>query len=497
VAEAEELRSLIGMTQEQWTDLMSRDEPIVLWEDDTGPVLLSEEQMRTLRRWPESGLLAVPYVLRYAQPYYAAHLLGFIAQHPEEVRRVYEQELREGSMRLDARVGVSGLERALERELRSHGSISLSMLTDALGRPIGEPRLRDTNGPYHPIQAVTTLDAELQARVEQLLDDKGIDSASVVVLDAMQADVLVMANRPKFDPLHPDPQDENWMNQAIKQQVPGSVFKLVVAAAALEYGVASPHEKFICHGEYGKYGYSCWKEGGHGPINFAKAFAESCNITFAEIAKRLGPERIQAMAYRLGIGRTIGWEGTVRGRKEPLRQFDMEEPGVIFAADAIDEGVLIQTAIGQRDVRLTPLQAANMVVTILQGGKLTSPRVVSALKYRDGAILHRFPVRHLPQGGVSRTTADWLRRMMRETVLSGTGSALRDHAWELAGKTGTAQTGVPGRVNEWFVGYGPARDPKVAAAVVVYDVPGSSGRAVRLFADIMEIIREFDEERKL
>jgi len=492
--EAEELRALIGMSMEQWTAMLSSSEPVVLWEKEEEPVLLSEEQIEALRRWPDSGLMVVPYLVRYAKPYYAAHLLGFVSQHPEEVRRIYEQELREGSMRLDAKIGASGLERSLERELRSRGSVTLSVLTDALGKPVREPRIRNTNGPYHPIQAVTTLDAELQARVEKLLDERRIEAASVVVLDAEQADVLVMANRPKFDPVHPDPHHKSWVNQAIKQQIPGSVFKLVVAAAALEYGFVSPHEKFICHGEYGKYGFSCWKKGGHGPISFAQAFAESCNITFAEIAKRLGPERIRTMAYRLGIGRTVGWEGAVRGRKEPLRQFDMEEPGMIFAADTIDEGVLIQSAIGQRDVRLSPLQAANMVVTILRGGKLTSPRVVSELKYRDGATMERFPARLMPEGGVTKTTADWLRRMMRETVLTGTGSSLRDHAWELAGKTGTAQTGNPGRVNEWFIGYGPARDPKVAVAVVVYDVPGASGRAVRLFADIMDIVREQYED---
>jgi len=489
-AEAEVLRSAIGMTNEQWSVLLSRTEPVVLWENDAGPVLLNEQQLDALRRWPDSGLKAVPYLMRYAKPYYAAHLLGYIAQHPEEVRRIYEQELREGTIRLNARIGASGLERSLERELRSRGSISLSVMTDAIGEPVGEPKLRNTNGPYHPVQAVTTLDAELQMRVEQLLDAKGIEAASVVVLDAHQADVLVMANRPNFDPNHPDPHDKSWVNQAIKQQVPGSVFKLVVAAAALEYGVVRPHEKFVCHGEYGRYGFSCWKKDGHGPISFAQAFAQSCNITFAEVAKRLGPERIRTMAYKLGIGRTVGWEGAMRGRSAPFRQFDMEEPGGIFAGEPIDEGVLIQSAIGQRDVRLTPLQAANMVVTILNGGRLTSPRVVSALKYRDGAILQRFPVKHLPAGGVSRTTADWLRMMMRETVLTGTASHLRDHAWELAGKTGTAQTGVPGRVHEWFIGYGPVRAPRVAVAVVIYDVPGASGKAVRLFADIMDIVRE-------
>src|SRR5690606_30762102 len=122
------------------------------------------------------------------------------------------------------------------------------------------------------------------------------------------SDVLVMANRPNYDPLHPDPQADDWANRAIRAQVPGSIFKIVIAAAALEYRVVRPHEAFVCNGEYGKYGFRCWKPGGHGRITFREAFAKSCNIAFAHAALRLKPEQIERTADALGIGRLIGWQ---------------------------------------------------------------------------------------------------------------------------------------------------------------------------------------------
>src|SRR5690606_25761519 len=207
--------------------------------------------------------------------------------------------------------------------------------TDGLNRPLYglDRRILDTNNSYYPVQVVTTLDMELQTRVEQLLDERHITAASIVLLDPRNADVRVMANRPSYDPTRPDPHRHDWANRAIQQQIPGSIFKLVIAAAALEYGVAKPDERFMCKGDYGRYGFSCWKRDGHGHLSFQEAFAQSCNVTFAEVAKRLTPEQIRLTAWRLGIGRTIGWTERVGSSKsrEVLVQFDREESGQVFA----------------------------------------------------------------------------------------------------------------------------------------------------------------------
>src|SRR5690606_18557843 len=148
------------------------------------------------------------------------------------------------------------------------------------------------------------------------------------------------------------------------------------------------------------------------------------------------------------------------------------------------------SAIGQRDVRMTPLQAANMVVSLLNGGRLTAPRVVSEVRFRDGGIKRSYDVRR-HGSRISQTTASQLLAMMRETVRSGTASSLQDHPWKLAGKTGTAELGQTGhRVNQWFVGYGPTDRPQFAAAIVVYDVENHGKHmAQQLFAELADIVR--------
>lgn len=495
--EHSKLLKILGMTEDEWLALAARPEPLVLWERDGYPVALTDEQTASLEKYPTVGLQVVPWTMRYEEPFYASHLIGFISQHPERLAWLYEEEIRKGSMRKDVKIGASGLELSFERLLRSRGAVKLGLFTDALRRPLDgmEQRLVNSNPAHHPLYAETTLDLDLQAQIEQLLDHRGIRAASVVLLDAKTADVLVMANRPNYDPLHPDPRAADWSNRAIRAQVPGSIFKIVIAAAALEYRKVRPHEAFICNGEYGKYGFRCWKPGGHGRITFREAFAKSCNIAFAHAALRLTPQQIEQTADALGVGRLIGWrEGGSRGG---WRHFMEEEAGRIFNSEQVDEGVLIQTAIGQRDVRLTPLQAANLVATLLNGGKFTSPRVVSTVKYRDGGIKKRYPVQRIDSPHISRVTAGQLLSMMEEVVLQGTATSLRGHSWRLAGKTGTAELGDhSGLVNQWFVGYGPVERPQITAAVVLYSVPHTAdSQAVDLFAEIMEIVREVYEAR--
>ena len=495
-----ELLRILQLSADDWDTAVDHSVGLVLMEKDGRPIALSREQTEAITQFNIPGLSIVPYVRRYQQPYIAAHAIGYISQDPERLKQLYAEKLADGSIQLHTQLGASGLERAFEKVLHSRGQLTLNRFTDAVGRPLSglDRRLITRGGSMYPLQVVTTLDFALQRRIEQLLEDKGIAEASVVLLDAANADVLVMANRPTYNPEHPDPYSHEWRNLAIQQQVPGSIFKLVVAAAALEYGVVSPRENFVCNGEYGKYGFSCWKKGGHGHLTMEEAFAVSCNLTFAELAKRITPEQLQHMALKLGIGRTIGWEGQSQAAASGLlRQFDLEQAGQVFAAGVhIDEGVMLQTAIGQRDVRMTPLAAANLLVTLLNGGSLTSPRIVSEVRYKDGAVKERYPVRRFKDEGVSRSTAYKLTRYMRKTVQYGTASMMNDHEWHLAGKTGTAQLASRDhRVNEWFIGYGPAEKPLVAAAIVIYNVPDDGrNQAARLFTEVMDIVREAREQ---
>src|SRR5690606_7805325 len=100
---------------------------------------------------------------------------------------------------------------------------------------------------------------------------------------------------------------EQWRNQAITAYTPGSIYKIITAAAAIEYGVIKSNETFECHGEYGRYGLSCWKEGGHGVISAEEAFAQSCNVAFAKISERLTAEQFINIADALGATHKVGW----------------------------------------------------------------------------------------------------------------------------------------------------------------------------------------------
>ncbi|WP_082033950.1 penicillin-binding transpeptidase domain-containing protein [Cohnella kolymensis] len=264
-------------------------------------------------------------------------------------------------------------------------------------------------------------------------------------------------------------------------------------------------EKFRCIGHYHKYGLKCWKEGGHGVLTVEQAFAESCNVVFAQLADRMDPAWLQITGDRMGLGRQIAWSTSKFVDGKPLRLLEEEEPGVIFTGPehAKDGGVRTGTGIGQRDVRVTPLQAANMAVTLLHNGNVYSPRLVREVRYADGSLLAKLPVHSAPSqyGQIKSETAAFLREGMRSVVENGTAyNSLKNSEWPLAGKSGTAEQAgkEKARNDHWFVGYGPAKGiPQYAVAVLIEDQPAERrNRAAALFGDIMDALRRHQDLRE-
>ncbi|RKN80554.1 peptidoglycan D,D-transpeptidase FtsI family protein [Paenibacillus ginsengarvi] len=488
-----------------WNDFVSSAVSPAMWTDAASglPVALTDKQVRILTGLDIPGIVVMDTVRRYPGDGAARHVIGYIGQNPQRIESEFARQLLSGSLTMTSRIGASGLEKTMETYLQSVGKTSVSLFTDGAHRPLAglNVRLIQPNNPYYPLQVNTTLDLDLQKQAERLLDKAGIASGAAVILDANNADVLAMASRPDFDPYRVTPQDGNWGNKALKAITPGSVFKTVVAAAALEEGVVQPGETFECNGELGKYGFTCWLHGGHGTITFEEGFAKSCNIVFARVMQRLSGSKLQEVADRLGLDRQVGWSAGNNDGKS-WSQFDGEERGQIFAGrtPSEDEGVRVQTAIGQRDVLVSPLQAANLVVTLLHGGEVRSPRIVTDVRYRTGAVVKSFPERVLVSGkaGIPAKTAGTILDFMQEVVSEGTGQSLQNAKWHLAGKSGTAQTACGGRpcVHSWFVGYGPAEKPKYAVAVVAENEPeNTASRAIAAFRDIMDMLAE--RENKL
>lgn len=474
--------------------------------DGTLPLRLTDEQISGIKRLGLNGVSVLPYRNRYLERFEAKHWIGFTSQHPEWLEANHPKELASGKRRLNDQVGGSGLEKSLDKLLHGIGSTSVSYFMDGTNAPIRglDMRIKQPDNRYYPLKVVTTIDLELQNKIEFYADEQGLKEGAIVVLDANNADVVAMVSRPKLEPGEFATSDgSEWANHAIKAFAPGSIFKLVTAAAALEAGVVHKKERFHCDGEYGKYGLSCWKEGGHGTLDLQEGIAQSCNIVFATIAERMNDAQLRRTAESLGIGHKAGWhrDKPFGPFRQPLRLLEEEEAGGLFAASVIDGGVMAQSGIGQRDVRMSPLQAANLIVTLLNEGRVMEPRLVSEIRYADGQRMVKLPAQRARGlgGRIHAATAHALLRGMRAVVDHGTGRSIRQGLWAAAGKSGTAQTERAGIAlnHQWFAGYGPVKRPRYAVAVLAANrTPGSSHQATKLFRGVMDIAARNDKRHE-
>lgn len=473
------------------------------------PLALTFQQADEISRLGIGGVVVLPYSRRYGGEMNGRQWIGYVS---ESVAGGKAAAGHDGSLpirsirsiRSDLRrpmEGTAGLEKTLEPLLRGIGHTEVVARVDAEGKrlPGSGLTVRTPRNPYYPLSFYTTVDMRLQEGIEKLARQDGIKEGAVVVLHAQTGDIAAMVSLPLYNPEDISPEGGEWNNRALQAAVPGSIFKLVTAAAALEAGVASPGEEFHCSGEYGRYGLSCPKEGGHGLITLEQGFAKSCNTVFAALAERLSDAQLEAAASALGLGRPVGWRQADTLGLPLLAPLAAEQAGTVFApSHANDPGARVQTAIGQRDAAVTPLQAANMVAALLRGGEPPAPRILRRVDFANGqnlAVLqpHAAPS---PAGRISPGTASLLLQWMRTVVTDGTGRQLRGANWELAGKSGTAQTQVKGaaRNNQWFVGYGPYEQPLYTAAVLVQNrAPGSPHAAVKLFGEVMDLLAETEK----
>ncbi|MEX2414506.1 MAG: penicillin-binding transpeptidase domain-containing protein [Paenibacillaceae bacterium] len=471
------------------------------------PIVLSSNQIKQLEQIQSPALKVVPYVRRYQGHPIAAHVIGYLGQNPRQLKEWYPKQLEQGIFQENDLIGAAGIERAFDRFLQGIEPSRYVHFVDGKSEALAglQDRLISPDNPFYPLQLWTTLDGKLQAETEAMLDDIHMKEGAVVVLDIENSDVVVMASRPNYDPYSVLPELGEWRNRAVSAEIPGSIFKTVVLAAALEDGIVKPGQKFYCSGEWDRYHLRCWVREGHGVLTLEQAYAQSCNVIIAQIAAKLDPGRLEEVAESLGLLHRIGWSADrlsfPSGSMQSFRQFDGEQEGQLFDRETpkTDLGVMAQTGIGQRDVRLSPLQAANMVVTLLNAGQLKEPRIVTEIRHNNNRSLLQFPqhliTRPLHKGkkGISPSTARWLTEAMKLTVQAGTASSLLKVPVEVAGKTGTAETGQLNerKVNQWFIGYTPTQQPKYAFAVLVSN--RSQGEQHQALAITDQLIRLLGE----
>jgi penicillin-binding protein A len=361
--------------------------------------------------------------------------------------------------------GDEGLERVYADELRSRRDLTLSDVIDALmGRDL------------RPKSLELTLDSGLQQAAFEALEDR---EGAVVAIDPSTGAVLAMVSTPSYDPevmLGPDATelraallddpDEPLANRAIERTYPpGSTFKVLVAASAAENGIAGPNTVFDDPSEFPlpgttsiihNYEAGPCKDGTTVTLDYA--FRNSCNTIFAMLGLQIGAQALYDTAFSFGFDQPA--------------QFQLPTQQSFFPEPTIDGPALAQSAIGQRDVRATPLEMAVVAAAVGNGGLMMQPFLVSRVVDATGSTLSETNP-ELQDRAVSSATATLVAQMMEGVVASGTGTRATVPNVRVAGKTGTAETGN-GSPDVWFIGFAPVDNPTIALAVMIQDAGESA-----------------------
>ena len=377
----------------------------------------------------------------YPDQFLAAHLIGFAGMDNK---------------------GLEGIELWYDKYLKGEFGWT-QVLRDAHQREL----LIEKNSvpPRDGFNVVLTIDETIQYIAERALqkafEKHNAQGASIIVMDPKTGEILAIANRPTYDLGKPENiPAENRINRALVfTYEPGSVFKIVTAAAALEEKAAQEDDKFFC--ENGKY-----KVGNHilhdhhpsGTLTFQGVFEQSSNIGVTKIAQLLGPQKIYEYArrFRFGMPTGINMPGEAPGYLKPVRLWSKTSIGAI--------------PIGQ-EVTVTVLQLICAISVIANDGVYMQPFVVKCIKDNQDEIIKEFQPRAVAQV-IKPETARRVKAILKGVVENGTGKRARIAGVSVAGKTGTAQKVVSGTYSHnkyyaTFFGFAPVEDPKLAVIVVV------------------------------
>ncbi len=435
--------------------------------------------------------------LERAYPYgnLASHILGHIGE-------VGREELIHGEdfdYSLGDIVGKSGVEKIYEKYLKGRkGYRSIELFSNKK-----KYKILPSKDPEPGYNLVLTIDKDLQELSEKVL---GENVGVIIISEPWSGEILALVSHPDFDPnkfvmgfskseweeLVNNP--KNPLNDRAISSLypPGSIFKLIVSLSALEKGKISLKEKFYCSGgiKVGKNFFGCWKEGGHGYVDFLEGIAQSCNVVFYNLGLRVGPEDISKMAKDFGLGDKTGIDlpGELNGlipspewKKNRLKES-------WFLGDTLN------MSIGQGYILTTPMEVHLMISIIATEGIGYRPHLVKKILNCNGEDIKIFEPEIVRKVSLKPESWKILKEGMRLVVERGTGIAAKGKIWSIGGKTGTAQN-PHGESHAWFGAFFPWENPKYVITIFVEHGKSGGGKCAPMAREIIKYLEEREGEK--
>jgi penicillin-binding protein 2 len=504
----ESLRILVGLDPES----------VIVKLDQTSshlypfkPILVKRDMSRRELAVIETRLFDLPGVdiqsiaqRSYIHESFACHLIGYLGE-------ISEEELNSGKYdgnKAGDLIGKDGVEKEWQKDLfGTRGGAQVER--DAAGRNL---RVISRKPATPGLNVWLTIDKNLQMTAEAELAEK---RGAIVALDPNNGEILAFASSPPFDPnafidgldkieweRMNSTEDTPLLNRPIAGQYPpGSIFKIIVALAALEEGVIDPEEEVYCTGTYrvgSRDVRNCWKKSGHGRVSLYEAIVGSCDVYFYKLGQLLDVDTIARYARDFGLGKKTGFEiGSEKPGLIPTSEWKLESRREPWQA-----GENISLAIGQSFLQVTPLQAAGMISAMFNGGYLYQPKPVKRVG-KDDITVYEFTPTLKGQVKADPKNMELIKNALKGVVhetRGGTGSRARVKGISVAGKTGTVQVvglkkaeaieeegeiPVKFRDHAWFVAIAPVEDPALALAILVEHAGEGGGRAAAPIAKEM------------
>ena len=506
--EGADMRAVAGVLYELYYRSMVNSWPPYVFAEGVDIDFISKVKEQGL-----SGVEIEAATVRTYNTEYAAHLLGRVGAI--ENWDAYKDLDLDGDgtpdYEMDDTVGKEGAELAFESYLRGTAGVR-EVERNTSGKVVSE---KWTTAPQPGDNVVLTIDIDLQKQVEDILSQaipqlasEDTEGAACVVMDVNRAEVLASASYPSYhlatysadlaensaDPLKP------FLNRAFQGvYAPGSTFKMVTAVAGLESGIIEPDTEIMDTGVYTYYqddGPQCWYwrqyRRKHGLVNVSEALEVSCNVFFFDVGRRVGIQGLQEFAANFGLGEPTGIEL-------------YEETGVMAGPEYTQsmgqtwyEGSTLSVAIGQESSQFTPLQLANYIATLVNGGTRYSAHLLKEVKSSDfSQVLYTYEPEVLDSIDIQPENLDAVKAGML-ALTTGKGSLARyfqDLPVQVGAKTGSAQVNAETESNAVFVCFAPYDDPQIAISLVV-EKGGSGSTLASIAADILRYYFSAEESRE-